>query len=919
MDAVVAEALAGRGGALVVRGEAGIGKSTLLSHARERAAGAAIVEASGVETEAELAFSRLGDVLRPALPRLDELTNRQARALRAALGLDDSVAADRLTVGGATLALLAAHASERPLVVLIDDAHWLDAESRAALTFTARRLAADPIAMVFAARDEEGATLDAAGIPELRLDGLADADALQLLAARGASADVARQMVAQARGNPLALLELPARATSEQLEGTVPLENPIRVGPAIEAAFAHRVFRLGEDGRQALVAVAADDLGDDALLAVALERLGVPRTTLDDAEDAGLIARSSGSVSFRHPLVRSAVYHGAAPTERRRAHAALASAYSGVDVDRSAWHLAAAAVGVDREAAGALASSAARARARGGYQAAAAAFERAARLTPPGASRAQLVAEAADAALAAGRLDSAQRLVDEGLSVDELDPRTRSSLLGVAARIALHGGNQRRAFDAFLEAATLAAPWDADRAAELRADAVVAAVQLGGDAPAIAAAELEAHGDLDDPWTAVVVSQARGSAASMSGAAGARALIERAVELSETASPESAQQLYLTGRSNFMLGRNNAAAELARQALAQARRDDASRIVVETLRLLAGAEFDRGHWRDAYAAAAEAVELAEEIGLPRDACAALGILAEVDAGAGNGLACAEHAARAIELGAEFDLGFYRARAERASGQLALATGRHEEAAAELERVWKEQLETGSQEWSVTPVFDLIEALVRLGRREEARDVLVRARAELPPESPVEQGIFDRCAALLEEDFEPLFDRALAAHALEEFVDEFPFEHARVRLAYGTRLRRAGRRREARAQLEAAHEAFQEIGAGAWAEQASAELRASGARRRAGDVSREHLTPREQQIAVAVAEGASNREVAAQLFLTPKTVEYHLTRVYRKLGVRTRVELVRLLSRPSGSQLGTALERLDEERRDVGDA
>ena len=174
------------------------------------------------------------------------------------------------------------------------------------------------------------------------------------------------------------------------------------------------------------------------------------------------------------------------------------------------------------------------------------------------------------------------------------------------------------------------------------------------------------------------------------------------------------------------------------------------------------------------------------------------------------------------------------RSER-RGQLALATGRHEEAAAELERVWKEQLETGSQEWSVTPVFDLIEALVRLGRREEARDVLVRARAELPPESPVEQGIFDRCAALLEEDFEPLFDRALAAHALEEFVNEFPFEHARVRLAYGTRLRRAGRRREARAQLEAAHAAFEEIGAGAWAEQgvgrATGERSSTSGRRR----------------------------------------------------------------------------------------
>ena len=744
MAAIVDAALAGKGGAIVVRGEAGIGKSTLLAFARERAVGAAVIDTSGVQTEAELPFSRLADVLRPALPSLDALTSRQVETVRAALGIGDPVAIDRLTIGGSTLALLAAHAAARPLVVVIDDAHWLDAESRAALAFAARRLAADAVAMVFAARDEEGSPFEAAGIPELRLEGLAEEDALQLLADHVASPQVARLLVGQTRGNPLALLELPATATTEQLEGKAPLEHPLRVGPAIEDAFAQRAFRLGEEARLALVAAASDDLGDDALLAVALERLGLRSDVLDSAEDAGLITRDAGTVAFRHPLVRSAVYQSAAPTERRRAHAALASAYAADDADRSAWHLAAASVGVNPDAAEALAASAERARARGGYQAASAGFERAAKLTPPGAARARLVAAAADAALSAGRLDTAERLLAEGLGMGELDAGTRSSLLGVAARIALHGGDQKAAFDAFLEAAKLVAPCEPEPAAELLAEGVNAAVQLGGDALTLAAAELEAHGDPDDPWTAVVVSQARGSASSMAGAPGSRVLLAEAVALGERARPESAQQLYLAGRSNFMLGRNHTAATLARRAVEGARRDGASKIVVDALRLLAGAEFDRGRWRDAYAAAAEAAELAEEIGLPREACAAFGVLAEIDAGTGNALACRAHAARAIELGDEFHLGFYRARAERALGQLALATGHLEEAAAELERVWKDQLAAGNHEWSVTPVFDLVEADVRLGHGDKAREALDWAKAELAPESPVEQAVFDRC-------------------------------------------------------------------------------------------------------------------------------------------------------------------------------
>ncbi|MGN6799053.1 MAG: LuxR C-terminal-related transcriptional regulator, partial [Gaiellaceae bacterium] len=808
---------------------------------------------------------------------------------------DPRVTTDRLSVAGAALAALAAAAEEQPLVVLVDDAHWLDAESQAVLSFVGRRLAQDPIAIVFAARDREPASFRGDGLPELRLDGLNAADSLELLSDRVPNRDVAAQIVARTRGNPLALLELPRALSPDELRGTTPLDDPIRVGPAVEEAFARRAFALGEEARLALVVAGADELGDATVVAQALQQLGL-EGALEPAEDAGLVACSDGRIEFHHPLVRSALYHGAAPSERRRAHAALAAALEGIDDDRRSWHLAAAAVGADPAAAGALANAAARARARGAHRSAAAGYARAASLTVPGEERAMLLAAAADAALAAGGPEAAQRFADEGLS-QPADGPARAALLGVVGRIALTSGDQRRALDAFLEGAS-ACGGSSELEAELVARAVFAASQVGGQAIRDVGARLGTQLTPRDPWLAMLVAQARGTSASASGTGGSIGLLADAVALLDdgAALPRTSEELFWAGRSYFMYGRHRTAVDLARRALDAAQSEGTSMVLVEAMRLLAASEYELGHWREAYGAAGQALELAREVGSPANACACLGILADIDAGTGNGPACRHHVAEAVALAEGHRLGFYRARAERALGVLALAAGRAEEAATQLEHVWERVRSAELWELNVTPLFDLVDTYVRLDRDGDARTALAWAREAYPVESAVEKAAFDRCEGMLAAEFIPLFERALTAHSLSEFAGEVTVDEARIHLSYGERLLRAGERRAARAQLETALEMFEGFGAAAWASRAAAELRASGARRRSAAASREHLSPRETQIALAVAEGRSNRDVAAALFLTPKTVEYHLTRVYRKLGVRTRGELIALLAR-----------------------
>lgn len=894
IDRLLDEAAGGRGGALAIRGEPGIGKTALLDYARESARASSVVDTTGVESELELPFAGLADVLRPLLRHLGELPESQQELVRGALALGPPRPADRFALGTASLTLLAAAADKGMLLLLIDDAHWLDAASRDALLFTARRLDADAVALVFAARDGEPVAFEAAGVEELVLAGLGDDDAAALLDGLVAPETVGR-LVDMTNGNPLALLELPSTLSDAQLRGSAPLEHPLRVGAGVQRGFARRALLLGERARRALLVAAADDSGSTETVEAACRSLGAGMADLVRAEEADLIRMDGSEIAFRHPLVRAALYHGAAPSERRDAHRALADVLEGRDEFRHAWHSAAATAGVGARAASALAAVAAKSRGRGAYAAAAAAFERAARLSPDRHERQVLLADAADSAWLSGQTSQAAKLVFEGLSEDPAGP-ARAELLARRGQIELYGHDQETAFETLLEAASLFEEDDPARAAELLVDAVAAGFQVGGAPAARAAALLKSLPADDDPIRELLAAQAMLAATSVAGDLGGRGRLERALSKVEAAGAleQSARYLLWAGIGQFMVGKNDEAARLARRAVEGARRASAFALVPQGLRLLASADFDRGRWGTAYAAADEAVELGRDLEQHSTVVACLGLLADIDAAAGNAESCHAHAAAAIEIATDKGLGFYRERAERALGRLDLAAGRTAEAIEQLESVYARLARAGNQEANVSPAWDLVEAYRRVGRLEAARELFAGAADAMPAASAGEEAVLERCAGIVADDssFSAAFERALELHDTEPF----PFERARTEHAYGERLRRAGQRKRARELLRAALVGFEGLGATAWSSRARFELAASGERLRSAAVARESLTPRETQIALAVAEGASNNEVAAALYVTPKTVEYHLTRVYRKLGLRSRAELVRHFTR-----------------------
>jgi DNA-binding CsgD family transcriptional regulator len=899
IDRLLDEAAAARGGALAIRGEPGIGKTALLEYARERTRAATVVATTGVESELELPFAGLADVLRPLLSHLDEVPESQQELVRGALALGPRRPVDRFALGAASLALLAAGAGEEMLLVLVDDAHWLDAASRDALMFAARRLDDDPVALIFAARDGEQVPFEAAGIEELVLAGLENAAAAALLE-DAVDADTVERLIELTRGNPLALLELPATLSDAQLCGRAPLEAPLRVGAGIQRAFARRALVLGEGTRRALLVAAADDSGTVAFVEAACRSLGADTADLVRAEEADLIRMDGSEITFHHPLVRAALYHGAAPSERRDAHRSLAEVLEGRDDFRHAWHSAAAVTGPDHRAASALAAVAAESRGRGAYAAALAAFERAARLTPDAHERQVLLAHAADAAWLSGRTAEAAALVSEGLSEGRAG-QARAELLAQRGQIELYADDQEAAFDTLLEAARLFQDEDPARAAELLAHAVGAGFQVDGALAARAAALLDSLPSSDDPIRELLVARALLAATSVAADVGGRDRLERALAAAEAAGAveQSALHVFWVGLGQFMLGKNDEAARLARRAVEGARRESALALLPQALRLFASADFDRGRWRTAYAAAGEAVELGRELEQHSTVAACLGLLADVDAAAGNVESCHAHAKEAIEIAIEKGLGFYRERAERALGRLELAAGRTAQAIGQLENVYARLARAGNWEANVSPAWDLVEAYARVGRVATAREIFAGAAEAMPPAFAGEQAVIERCAGIVadESSFAAAFERALELHASEPF----PFERARTEQAYGERLRRAGQRKRARESLHAALIGFEDLGAAAWSSRVRSELAASGERLRSGAASRESLTPREMQVALAVAEGDSNKEVAAALYLTPKTVEYHLTRVYRKLGLRSRADLAREFARSDDSR------------------
>jgi DNA-binding CsgD family transcriptional regulator/tetratricopeptide (TPR) repeat protein len=888
LDRVLEAAREGRGGVLAVYGEPGVGKTALLDYAIEAGADFRVARTVGVEGEIELAFAALHQLCSPNLDEMDHLPDPQRDALEVALGLIAGRPPNQFLVGLAVLNLLSEADEEQPLLCVVDDAQWLDRASARVFAFVARRLLAEKIAMVFAAREPIEA-LD--GFAELRVEPLGQRDARALLeSVLPARLDerVLERIVVETHGNPLALLELPRGLTPAQLAGGFGLPAALPLSKRIEQSFERRLARLPRDTRRLLLVAAADPTGDAALEWRAAQRLGITESAAHAAESDGMLA-FDGGVAFRHPLVRSAVYRAAGPDERSEVHRALAEATDPtIDPDRRAWHRAQAAARPDEDVAAELERSAARAQGRGGLAAVAAFLERAAALTPEPTHRAQRLLEAAAAKRDAGDLEAALGLL-ERIDVGVLDELARVRVDLLSAQIAVE---QRRGDDAgrlFLTAAKRLEPLDPELARETYLEALGGAmasdVQIVGGPPAVAAAARAGPPGRVPPRTADVLLDAFAIRLTDGFAAAAPTLaraLERLLAL-DTSKEGAGRWLSLSSvrDSNIValeMWDDAAVHLLAARPVQVARDTGALGHLLFALSFLARSHVLAGELTTAALMIDEARLIAEATGNPALVNAPM-ILA----------AWRGHEAQASEL--------IEASSEEATRRgwtsnnyarslLYNGLGRHEEA---RDAAWKamqpDPIGYGSQ-----LVTELTEAASKTGDRallEFALESLSERTRVIS--SPWASGIEARVRALLSEGevAENLYRQSIA-HLSPTRVR---LELARTHLLFGEWLRREHRRLDAREQLRTALEAFTGMGAEAFARRAERELLATGehARKRTVDTP-DQLTPQEVQISRLVTEGHTNREIAAQLFISPSTVEYHLRKVFRKLGVKSRTQL-----------------------------
>ncbi len=879
----------GESSSLVLRGEAGIGKTALLKYAEEHRAGSTVLRTAGVEAESDLAFAGLHGLLRPILDKLGELPETQAAALAGALGLAPSLGPDRLLVSAATLSLLAAAAEEDPILCLVDDVQFLDAASAEALVFSARRLAAEPVALIFAAREGAGRPFAAPGLPELSLEGLGAGPATQLVTASAqAAADHVREwLLSQAAGNPLALLELPSSLSAAQLQGRAALPETTPLTARLRSAFVQRIDRLPSETRTALLIAALDDEGEVATVVGAAREAGLPEDALDAAERADLLRVVDGRIVFRHPLVRSALLEASTHGERRGAHAALAAALEGDEhADRRVWHQALATLVADEEVAEALEASARRSQARAGHASAATAFARAAELSADAGRRTDRLTAAAEAAWAAGQPERARKLIARALPL--ATARVRVRLLHLRGSIEARTGDIRSGVALLLEAAD--ASEGASLTLELLSEAAEAASYAGDYAQAVTigtrAGAIEPHSETDR----FRVTALSGTAAELAGDhARATQLLQEAIRRAEQL--EDPRSLTWAAHMATMAGTLGDGLPWATRAVAIAREGALLDVLPLALWRQAAALIGQGRFSLAYAAAEEGVRLASNFGHHWGASSNLGNLALVDALRGEESRARAHAAEAMELAATTGATVITAFAELGLGLLELTLGRPSEATDRLLLVTDVERPESNPVIGLWPIPDLIEAAARCGRLDEAAARFDRYRdwVQRSP-SPARLSRLGRCRALAGEgDVREQFEGALAPYA-----GYSPFQQARTELLYGEWLRRERQRREARLHLRRAADLFHQVGARPWEERAEAELRATGETARKRDPSTlDQLTPQELQIAGLVASGMTNREIAAQLYLSPRTIDYHLRKVFGKLGLSSRTELVRM--------------------------
>lgn len=888
-------ARASRSAVLVILGEPGVGKSALLEDARERAEGMRVLSGTGIESEAHLPFAALHQILRPVLDLVENLPQPQAAALRGALGMAAGGGHDRFLVSLAALSLLAEAAEDRPLLCLVDDAHLLDEASADALVFAARRLEADGVVILFAAREGEPRRFDAPGLPSLRLDGLdpgAAGELIDRLEGVALSPEARRRIIEDSGGNPLALLELPIALSEAQLSGAEPVPAPLPVSARIERAFLSRVRRLPEETQTLLLAAATEDSGDLATVLRAAAQLGATAEALDAAEQDGLARVRGSELELRHPLVRSAVYHGAPLSRRQAVHRALASVLDGdAEADRRAWHRAAGSVEPDPSVVAELEQAAARARQRSGFAAASLAFERAAALTPDEEHRARQLIEAAENAWFAGRLDRALMLLERARPLAS-QPIQQADIDRWQGMIELTRGVPADAYELFCRAARDVAPLDGDRSLYLLALASIPAAYMGDSKAAVEIAQLTAGLTVNEsPTTRMLVHLQIGLGAEFEGDFGRaatrlRLALTTAEELDEDVVAEQPAWLLFAGRAALFLGDDQAGYQLHRRAAAHARASGALGLLTQVLPRLAHAEIGLGRWASASASAQEGLELAGEAGQHDLEAHSVIVLTLLAALRGDEDECRSLAARGLEVATDRRIAYIEEFARWALVMLELGLGRAEEALTAATTISRQP----GVLWSG---LERIEAAVRAGQRAIARDWLDSFRPWAENGAAWTQAAALHCRALLSEN-ERETDRLFLA-ALDSYAGAGrPFERARSELAYGEFLRRARRRVEARVHLRAALDAFQNLGASLWAERARQELRASGQTARKRDPStRGDLTAQELQIAGFVAQGLSNREVAAQLFLSPRTIDFHLRNVFRKLGLSSRIQLAHL--------------------------
>jgi len=902
LDELLEEARGGQGRVLVLSGEPGVGKTALLDDAVEAASGFRVARAFGVEAEMELPFAALQMLCAPMLDRLDHLPEPQRAAIGTAFGLTSGAAPEQLLVGLAVLNLLADAARERPLLCVIDDAQWLDRASAQALAFVARRLLAEPVAVLFATRERAGHEL--AGLPELSLQGLADDDARALLSSviDGPLDDRTRdRIVTETHGNPLALLELPRGQTPAELALGFGVPDATPLSGRIEENYRQRIDGLPAQTQRLLLIAALEPLGEAVRVRQAGKLLGVGADAAEPAVMAGLL---EPSLRFHHPLVRSAVYRAATPEQRRRVHLALAEVTDpDADPDHRAWHRAQAATGPDEELAEELERSAGRAQHRGGLAAAAGLLERSAELTPEPERRALRLLLAAHAQLTAGATNRAQVLLDESLP-NLSDARSRAQAARMQGMIRFSEGRGGETPSLLFQAAIDLKGTDPRFAREVLLEALGSAMWAGrlttGTTPltvAEAARDIPAPDEDEQVGSLLLTAYTRWLTDSYASAVdGWRHAI--AAYLHELrAQPELRWHALIWNASGQLLD-FEAQYAAARGSARAAREQGALATLPRALSLLARCELLAGRIEAAEALFAEGEEIARATGAPAVPAASeilkLGILCwRGDEGKVRPLAdsvVAEAVARGQGLGVtivEFDLTI-----------LELGLGRYDEARVHALRVFDE----GHFWWFGTGALgDAVEATARSGDEDTARAALHRLRERARASgTPWALGLLARAEALLASDE--------AAEALyRESLDHLDHsgmatELARARLLYGEWLRRSRRRRDARVQLRAAHQIFQAIGAAAFAHRAHVELLATGEHVRARSPElRDKLTPQEQQIARLAADGESNAQIGAQLFISQHTVAYHLHKVFGKLDVSSRNQLTRAL----GEQLAPA--------------